>query len=110
MSLVGSAEPVPAEEAEHVVRGDHRSAARAALPGSRRLRHRYRRDRLGRGGDLSGRARRARAARRCGMNATTPARTRMNKARYKRFEARSWYRTNRKSGTLDRLTSFSEDS
>src|SRR5256712_3215842 len=55
-----SAEPVPAEEAEHVVRGDHRPAARAALLDGGRLRHWNRRDRLGRGSDLGGRGRRAR--------------------------------------------------
>src|SRR5438445_5005365 len=55
-------------------------------------------------------ARRALAARRCGMKATTPASTKMNKARYTRFDARSWYRTKRKSGTLDTPTTFSGDS
>src|SRR2546427_1327137 len=44
----GSAEPVPAEEAEHVVRADHRPATRATLLGGRRLCHRDRRNRLGR--------------------------------------------------------------
>src|SRR5207244_8771037 len=43
-----SAEPVPAEEAEHVVRADHRPATRATLLGGRRLCHRDRRNRLGR--------------------------------------------------------------
>src|SRR6266545_868257 len=38
------------------------------------------------------------------MNATTAARARMNNARYRRFEARSWYSTNRKSGRLEALT------
>src|SRR6058998_4372007 len=41
------------------------------------------------------------------MNATTPARTRMNNAKYSRFEARSWYRTKRKSGTLEAVTVYS---
>src|SRR2546421_6130856 len=44
------------------------------------------------------------------MKATTPASTKMNKARYSRFDARSWYRTKRKSGTLDAVTTFSWDS
>src|SRR3989454_5742245 len=44
----GSAEPVPAEEAKHVVGADHRPATRATLLGGRRLCHRDRRNRLGR--------------------------------------------------------------
>src|SRR5213594_4563081 len=50
----GSAEAVPAEEAEHVVRADHRPATRATLLGGRRLCHRNRRNRLGRRNDLDG--------------------------------------------------------
>src|SRR5437870_11587764 len=41
------------------------------------------------------------------MNATTPARTRMNNAKTSRFEARSWYRTKRKSGRLEAVTMYS---
>jgi hypothetical protein len=44
------------------------------------------------------------------MKATTPARTRMNRARYRRFDARSWYRTNKKSGRFDAPTLYSRDS
>src|SRR2546428_14188752 len=41
------------------------------------------------------------------MNATTPARTMMKSAKYRRFEARSWYRTKRKSGRLEAVTAYS---
>src|SRR2546425_2104008 len=49
-----SAEPVPAEEAEHVVRADHRPATRAALLGGRGLHHRDRGNRLRRRNCLKG--------------------------------------------------------
>src|SRR3989475_12503532 len=45
-SCSDSAESVPAEEAEHVVRADHRPATRAALLGGRGLHHRDRGNRL----------------------------------------------------------------
>src|SRR5207244_13582406 len=41
------------------------------------------------------------------MNATTPASTRMNNAKTSRFEARSWYRTKRKSGRLEAVIPYS---
>src|SRR2546428_13432778 len=50
----GSAEPVPAEEAEHVVCADHRPATRAALLGGRGLYHRDRGNRLRRRNCLKG--------------------------------------------------------
>src|SRR2546425_8044708 len=49
-----SAEPVPAEEAEHVVCADHRPATRAALLGGRGLYHRDRGNRLRRRNCLKG--------------------------------------------------------
>src|SRR5207237_5869535 len=55
-------------------------------------------------------ARRALAARRCGMNATTAARARMKSARYSRLDAKSWYRTKRKSGRFEAATGYSRDS
>src|SRR5438309_9736207 len=55
-------------------------------------------------------ARRALAARRCGMNATTAARARMKRARYSRLDAKSWYRTKRKSGRFEAATGYSRDS
>src|SRR2546425_5789231 len=48
-----SAEPVPAEEAKHVVRADHRPATRAALLGGRGLCHGDRANRLGRRNGLN---------------------------------------------------------
>src|SRR2546428_1364872 len=48
-----SAEPVPAEEAEHVVCADHRPTTRAALLGGRGLHHRDRGNRLGRRNGLN---------------------------------------------------------
>src|SRR5256884_8243378 len=53
-SCSDSAESVPAEEAEHVVRADHRPATRAALLGSRGLHHRHRGNRLGGWDGLNG--------------------------------------------------------
>src|SRR5438552_9236984 len=44
------------------------------------------------------------------MKATTAARARMKRARYSRFDARSWYRTNKKSGRFDAPTVYSRDS
>jgi hypothetical protein len=44
------------------------------------------------------------------MKATTAASTRMKRARYRRFDARSWYRTNRKSGRFEAPTEYSRDS